>query len=99
MRRKPVATVRFHPSMATTPHRKLSRKALKQPDEFVTTLDRIGDLVAGNLTRVIIGLVAGVAAVAIGVFFSFYSQYHQRITSERFFRALRALGDMGYKTA
>jgi len=85
--------------MATTPHRKLSRKALKQPDEFVTTLDRIGDLVADNLTRVIIGLVAVVAAVAIGLFFSFYSQYRQRITSEQFYRAISALSDKDYKTA
>src|SRR5713101_210599 len=99
MRRKPVATVRFHPSMATTPHRKLSRKALKQPDEFVTTLDRIGDLVAGNLTRVIIGVVAVVAAIAIGLVFSFYSQYRQRINSEQFYRAISALSDKDYKTA
>lgn len=85
--------------MATTSYRKVSRKTLKQPDEFVTTLDWIGDLVAANLSRVIIGAVATVAAIALGFIFSFYSQYRQRITSEQFYRAINALSDKDYKTA
>jgi tetratricopeptide (TPR) repeat protein len=85
--------------MAVSSHRKVSRKALKQPDEFVSTLDWFGDLVAANLTRVIIGAVAIVAGIAIVFVVSFYSQHHQRIASEQFYRAINALNDKDYKTA
>ena len=85
--------------MAISPHHKVSRKALKQPDEFVSTLDWIGDWVAANLARVIIGAVALVAAIVLIFVVSFYSQYRQRIVSERFYRAINALSDKDYKTA
>jgi predicted negative regulator of RcsB-dependent stress response len=85
--------------MAVTSHRKVSRKALKQPDEFVSTLDRIADFVAGNLTRVIGGAVALAAAIAIVSAFSLYSQHRQRIASQQFYRAINALSAKDYKTA
>jgi predicted negative regulator of RcsB-dependent stress response len=85
--------------MAISPHHKVSRKALKQPDEFVSTLDWIGDWVAANLARVIIGAIALVAAVVIIFAASFYSQYRRRIASEQFYRAINALSDKDYKTA
>ena len=85
--------------MAVSSHRKVSRKALKQADEFVSTFDWIGDLVVGNLARVIIGAVALVAAIVIVFVVSFYSQYRQRIVSEQFYRAINALSDKDYKTA
>ena len=85
--------------MAISSHRKVSRKALRQPDEFVSTLDRIGDLVAANLARVIIGAVALVAAIAAIFAVSFYSQHRQRIASEQFYRAINALSDKDYKSA
>ncbi len=85
--------------MATPSHRKLSRKALKQPDEFVTTLERVGDLLANNLTRVIIGAVAVVAAAAIGFGFSFYAQHRERVTSAQFYGAINALSNSDYRTA
>jgi len=40
--------------MATS-HYKINVKDLKQPDEFVTTVDRIGNYLVNNLMRVIIG--------------------------------------------
>jgi tetratricopeptide (TPR) repeat protein len=85
--------------MAVTSHRKVSRKALRQPDEFVSTLDWISDLVAANLGRVIIGAVSVVAVIAVIFVFSFYSQHRQRIASEKFYRAINALSDKDYKTA
>jgi tetratricopeptide (TPR) repeat protein len=85
--------------MAVSSHRRVSRKALKQPDEFVSALDWIGDLVSQNLARVIIGAVALVAAVAVAFVASFYSQYRQRIASEQFYRAINALSDRDYQTA
>jgi tetratricopeptide (TPR) repeat protein len=85
--------------MAVPSHRKVSRKALKQPDEFVTTVDWFGDLVAQNLSRVIIGAVVLVAAIAIICAFSFYSQHRRRIASDQFYRAINALSDRDYGTA
>jgi tetratricopeptide (TPR) repeat protein len=85
--------------MAVPSHRKVSRKALKQPDEFVSTLDWIGDLAARNLARIIIGAVALITAMVIVFVVSFYSQYRQRIVSEQFYRAINALSDKDYKTA
>lgn len=85
--------------MAAPSHRKVSRKALKQPDEFVTTLDWIAEWVASNLARVIIAAVALVAAISIGFVFSFYSQHRQRIASDQFYRAINALSDKDYQAA
>jgi predicted negative regulator of RcsB-dependent stress response len=85
--------------MAVSSHRKLSRKALKQPDEFLTTLDRLAEFVEHNLARVIIGAVAVVAVIAIVFVASFYSQHRQRITSEQFYTAINALNDKDYAGA
>lgn len=85
--------------MAVPSHRKVSRKALKQPDEFVSTLDWIGDWVAANLARVIIGAAALVAVIVIAFIGSLYSQHHERIASEQFYKAINALNDKDYKTA
>ena len=41
-----------------TPHYKIKPKDLKAPDEFVTLVDRIGNYLANNLARVILGSVA-----------------------------------------
>ena len=85
--------------MAVTSHRKVSRKSLKQPDEFVSTLDKVGDWVANNLFRVILGAVAVVVLIAIVFSFSFYSQHRQRVASRRFYRAINALSDKNYAAA
>ena len=85
--------------MATNAHRKLSRKTLKQPDEFVTTLDRIGDFLANNLLRLIFAAAALVGVIAIAAALSLYSQHQQRVISDQFYNALNALGDKNYKTA
>jgi predicted negative regulator of RcsB-dependent stress response len=85
--------------MAVTSHRKISRKALKQPDEFVSTLERIGDLIEANLARVIVGAVALVVVIVTVFVASLYSQYRRRIASEQFYRAINSLSDKDYKSA
>jgi predicted negative regulator of RcsB-dependent stress response len=85
--------------MAVTSHRKISRKALKQPDEFVSTLERIGDLIAVNFARVIFGAIALVLVIVTVFVASFYSQYRQRIASEQFYHAINSLSDKDYKSA
>jgi predicted negative regulator of RcsB-dependent stress response len=85
--------------MAVPSHRKVSRKALRQPDEFITTFDWISDWAEHNLTRVIIGAAVLVVVTAIAFLFSFYSQNRQRIASERFYQAITALNDKDYQLA
>lgn len=85
--------------MAVASHRKVSRKALRQPDEFITTLDRIGDFIAANLVRVIIAAAVVITAIAAAFIFSFYSQSRQRIASQQFFQAINALSDKHYTSA
>lgn len=85
--------------MAAPSHRKLSRKALREPDEFVTTLDSIIEWLESNLARVVIGAVVVVAAVAIIAALSFISQHHRRIASGQFYRAINALSERNYQGA
>jgi tetratricopeptide (TPR) repeat protein len=85
--------------MAVSSHRKLSRKALKQPDEFITTVDRLADFAARNLARVVIGAAVVVVAVVAVFLVSLYSKHQQRIASEQFYRAITALSSKDYKTA
>jgi tetratricopeptide (TPR) repeat protein len=85
--------------MAATSRRKVSRKALKQPDEFVTALDRLGDFVAEHFARVVIGAVALIAIVVALFALSFYLQYRQHIASRQFYRAINALSEKHYKIA
>ena len=84
--------------MATS-HYKINQKDLKAPDEFVTTIDRIGNYLATNLLRVII-VAAGVVAVAAIIFtYAFYRSHQQRAAANQFYEALTALNQKDYKTA
>src|SRR5580658_6327041 len=82
-----------------TPHYKLDRKELKQPDEFITFLDQLGDFIVNNLVRVIIGAVALIALVVVFYVVSFYQDHQRRLASDRFYDALTALNHQDYKTA
>jgi len=84
--------------MATTHHR-LSRKELRQPDEFVTFLDRAWSYVGENLPRIIIGAVVAIVLLAIGFTWRFYRQHQSRIAAEEFYHAMTALDRKDYKTA
>jgi predicted negative regulator of RcsB-dependent stress response len=85
--------------MATTTHRRISRKELKQPDEFITIFDQIGDFIADNALQVVIGAVIVVVAIAAAFAFSFYEQHQRGIVSGQFYGAINALGDKRYAEA
>jgi len=85
--------------MATTTRRKLSRKELKQPDEFISFLDQTLDFVQQNLTRIIIGGAGLVAFVALVFALQFYSQHQERLAAADFYDAVGALDRKEYKAA
>ncbi len=80
-------------------HRKLRRKELKQPDEFLTLFDQARDFFVENLRQVLIsaGIVLGVAAIAIAVYA--YERHRDQLAGEQFSTALAALNAKNYKTA
>jgi predicted negative regulator of RcsB-dependent stress response len=82
-----------------TPHYKLDRKELKQPDEFITFLDQLGDFIVNNLVRVIIGALAVIALVVVFYVVSFYQDHQRRLASDRFYDALTAFNHQDYKSA
>src|SRR5260221_10977434 len=84
--------------MATS-HYKINVKDLKQPDEFITTVDRIGNYLANNLMRVIIGTATAIVLGAIIFTYFFYRSHMIRATSDHFYDALVALNHKDYKTA
>jgi tetratricopeptide (TPR) repeat protein len=85
--------------MAVPSHRRVTRKALRQPDEFVSTVDLIGDWIARNLTRVIIGVAVVVVIIVVSLVVSLYSEQRQRVVSGQFYSAINALSDKDYRTA
>lgn len=85
--------------MATTTRRKLSRKELKQPDEFISFLDRAIDFVQQNLTRLILGGAGLIAALALIFALRFYSQHQERLAAASFYDATGALARKDYKAA
>jgi predicted negative regulator of RcsB-dependent stress response len=82
-----------------TPHYKLDRKELKQPDDFITFLDQAGEFIVNNLVRVIIGALVLIALVVVFYVVSFYQDHQRRLASDRFYDAATALNHQDYKTA
>jgi len=80
-------------------HRKLRRKELRQPDEFITFFENLRSFLLDNLVQVIIGACAVIALAAIGVGVYFYTQYRDRLVADQFYEAITALDHKEYKTA
>ncbi len=80
-------------------HRKLRRKELRQPDEFITFFENLRSFLLDNLVRVIIGACAAIALAAIGVGVYFYTQYRDRLVADQFYEAITALDHKEYKNA
>ncbi len=80
-------------------HRKLRRKELRQPDEFITFFENLRSFLLDNLVRVIIGACAAIVLAAIGVGVYFYTQYRDRLVADQFYEAITALDHKEYKTA
>jgi tetratricopeptide (TPR) repeat protein len=80
-------------------HRKLRRKELRQPDEFITFFENLRGLLLDNLAQVIIGACAVIALVATAFGVYFYMQYRDRLVADRFYEAITSLDHKEYKTA
>ena len=80
-------------------HRKLRRKELRQPDEFITFFENLRSFLLDNIVQVIIGACAAIALAAIGVGVYFYMQYRDRLVADQFYQAITALNHKEYKTA
>jgi predicted negative regulator of RcsB-dependent stress response len=85
--------------MATVTRPKLSRKELKQPDEFVSFLDQTLEFLSQNATRVIFAAIGAVVLLAVIFTVRFYRQHQQRLAAESFYQAVNALDRKDYKTA
>jgi len=82
-----------------TTHYKLDRKELKQPDEFVTFIDKAAQFAADNLVRVIIGAVVIIVTAAIIYGVSLYEDHERSLVANRFYDAFTALNHQDYGTA
>jgi tetratricopeptide (TPR) repeat protein len=85
--------------MATSSHRRLSRKELRQPDEFVSFVDAAGDFIAQNLGKVILGAIAILALVLFIVGLRFYVDQRNRLVAEAFYQAVNDLDHKDYVVA
>jgi tetratricopeptide (TPR) repeat protein len=87
--------------MATTstPHRRLTRKELREPDEFVSLIDAAGDYVADHLPRVIAGAAGLLVLILFGVGLRFYFSHQAQAAAEAFYDAGNVYDRKDYKTA
>ena len=84
--------------MATS-HYKINPKDLRAPDEFVTLVDRIGNYLANNLARVIVGAAVFIALAAVIFTYAFYRAHQNQVVADHFYDALTALNHKEYKSA
>lgn len=84
---------------SSTQHRRITRKELKQPDEFESLLDNIGKFVLDNMQQVLIsvGIVAAAGLIALGVYY--YEGHRDAIAGDEFYSALDLLKANNYKGA
>jgi tetratricopeptide (TPR) repeat protein len=80
-------------------HHKISRKELKQPDEFQTIFETAGAFFELHMTEVILGAVAILVVVAIALGFFYYEGRRDRAAAARFDQALSDLQAGKYDVA
>ncbi len=87
-----MATTRTH-------HRKISRKELKQPDEFFTFLEQSRDFIFDNLTQVITSaaIVLAASLIAFGIYT--YERHRDDVAGDRFYSAMAQLNQKNYREA
>ncbi len=82
-----------------THHKRLSRKQLRQPDEFQTFFGRAHDFLGQNLKQVLVlaavVLLAGAAALGVRA----YQRHRDRMAGDQFYAALSALDQKHYGEA
>ena len=82
--------------MATTHHHRFTQKELRQPDEFQTFFDQVGEFVVTNLQTVVIAVAVCLFAAAAIWLFYIHSQSKAAAAAARFYAALDALGNKDY---
>lgn len=87
-----MATTRTH-------HKKISRKELKQPDEFFTFLEQSRAFILGNLQQVITSAAVVLAAALIAIGIYTYERHRDAVAGDRFYRAMTELTQKNYKQA
>ena len=84
--------------MATSSY-KISRKSLKQSDDFESLFEASGAFIADNLSRILLGAVALVALGVVIFSVSFYRQHQARLAADQFQSAISALDSKDYTKA
>lgn len=85
--------------MPPSSRHRITRKELKQPDEFQTIIESAQQFLLDNLRQVIISAVVVLVAAAIAIGMYTYERRRDRIAGEAFYGALTALTGKQYKTA
>ncbi|HLW71179.1 MAG TPA: tetratricopeptide repeat protein [Candidatus Binataceae bacterium] len=86
--------------MATSTHRPhISRKELRQPDEFVSFFDAAGEYVATHLVQVILAAMGLLALILFAVGVRFYLSAQERDAAEAFYAAVNTLDHKDYAAA
>ncbi len=80
-------------------HKRLSRKELRQPDEFQTFFEDARSFVHENQTRILVFAAGVLVAIAAVVGVLAYQRHKDRIAGDRFYAALSALNDKQYAEA
>ena len=85
--------------MATTRTHKITRKELKQPDEFQTFVTNAQEFLRTNLTQVIVSaaIVLALGALAVGIYY--YEIHRDNTAGDAFYNALSELNKKNYKQA
>jgi tetratricopeptide (TPR) repeat protein len=84
--------------MAST-HRKLSRKELKQPDEFTTLVEAAEVYFNTHLGEILAGAAVIAAAIAVVAAIRFYQERRDAAAANGFYQAFTALDTKDYKLA
>ena len=87
-----MATTRTH-------HKKISRKELKQPDEFQSFVANAQEFLFNNLQQVIVSgsIVLAAGALAVGIYY--YEIHRDTIAGDRFYSAIGELKQKNYNQA
>ncbi|HXN87340.1 MAG TPA: tetratricopeptide repeat protein [Candidatus Binataceae bacterium] len=87
--------------MATTQphHKKISRKELKQPDEFQSFVGNAQEFILNNLQQVIVSVSIVVAAGALAVGIYYYELHRDNVAGDRFYNAVVELNNKNYPQA
>ncbi|MGH8673013.1 MAG: tetratricopeptide repeat protein, partial [Burkholderiales bacterium] len=79
--------------------RRLTRKQLKQPDQFLNFFEQLRDFITNNLTQVIAATGVVIVAVVLVVVVLWYQQTREQAAGQKFYAALAALDNKDFKAA